>query len=149
MATEMIEVPARAGKAVRLSEGWSVKLVNTVGSQVVDTWAFNAHDLAEHMSMEHTRVMLGRSPKVGRSLYSNRRRPLPDDGTLAGRARRGDRRGPVRYRMLGLDQHASCAETWWRRSGAAEGASPCPSVRELPSRGCGGTGGGPAASEGG
>src|SRR5215470_3092653 len=77
MASEMIDVPARAGKAVRLSTGWSVKLVNTVGSQVVDTWAFNAQDLAEHMSMEHTRVMLGRvNPRKGDQLYSNRRRPL-------------------------------------------------------------------------
>jgi len=69
MASELVDVPARAGKAVRLSTGWSVKLVNTVGSQVVDTWAFNAQDLAEHTSMEHTRVMLGRvNPRKGDQL---------------------------------------------------------------------------------
>ena len=66
MTAEPIEVPARAGKAVSLARGRSVKLINTLGSQVVDTWAFNRDDLAEHMSMEHTRVMLGRvNPRQG------------------------------------------------------------------------------------
>jgi uncharacterized protein YcgI (DUF1989 family) len=114
MATEMIEVPARAGKAVRLSEGWSVKLVNTVGSQVVDTWAFNAHDLAEHMSMEHTRVMLGRvNPRVGDQLYSNRRRPLlrmTEDTSPGVHDTLRAACDPVRYRMLGFEQHSSCAQ---------------------------------------
>ena len=50
-AAETIEVPARSGKAVKLQAGWSVKLINTLGSQVVDTWAFNAKDLGEHMSI--------------------------------------------------------------------------------------------------
>ena len=77
MTADMIEVPARSGKAVKLPAGWSVKLVNTFGSQVVDTFAFNMHDLAEHLSMEHTRVMLGRlNPRKGDQLFSNRRRPL-------------------------------------------------------------------------
>lgn len=114
MTTEMVEVPARAGKAVRLSEGWGVKLVNTVGSQVVDTWAFNAHDLAEHMSMEHTRVMLGRvNPRAGDPLYSNRRRPLlrmTEDTSPGVHDTLRAACDPVRYRMLGLEQHASCAE---------------------------------------
>jgi len=114
MASEMIDVPARAGKAVRLSTGWSVKLVNTVGSQVVDTWAFNAQDLAEHMSMEHTRVMLGRvNPRKGDELYSNRRRPLlrmTEDTSPGVHDTLRAACDPVRYRMLGFEQHASCAE---------------------------------------
>lgn len=133
MATEMIEVPARAGKAVRLSEGWSVKLVNTVGSQVVDTWAFNAHDLAEHMSMEHTRVMLGRvNPRVGDPLYSNRRRPLllmTEDTSPGVHDTLRAACDPVRYRMLGLDQHASCAENLvaaLAELGLKAPHSPCP-----------------------
>jgi uncharacterized protein YcgI (DUF1989 family) len=67
MTAELIEVPARAGKAVSLSRGRSVKLINTLGSQVVDTWAFSRDDLAEHMSMEHTRVMLGRGKAISSS----------------------------------------------------------------------------------
>ena len=73
----MIEIPARKGKATRLRKGQSVKIVNTKGQQVVDTWAFNAEDLHEFMSMEHTRVAIGRIiPKPGDALVTNHRRPI-------------------------------------------------------------------------
>ena len=73
----MIEIPARRGKATRLSAGQSVKIVNTYGQQVVDTWAFNAADIGEFMSMEHTRIYIGRIiPKIGDALVTNRRRPI-------------------------------------------------------------------------
>ena len=73
----MIEIPARRGKATRLSHGQSVKIINTHGSQVVDTWAFNRADIGEFMSMEHTRIAIGRIiPKVGDALVTNHRRPI-------------------------------------------------------------------------
>jgi uncharacterized protein YcgI (DUF1989 family) len=73
----MIEIPARRGKATRLSAGQGVKVVNTYGQQVVDTWAFAAADVREFMSMEHTRIAIGRIiPKVGDALVTNRRRPI-------------------------------------------------------------------------
>lgn len=73
----LIEIPARRGKAVRLRRGQSVRVVNTRGQQVVDTWAFRAGDMAECMSMEHSRVAIGRIiPAVGDTLVSNRRRPI-------------------------------------------------------------------------
>jgi uncharacterized protein YcgI (DUF1989 family) len=73
----MIDIPARRGRAVRLDRGQSVKVVNTHGSQVVDTWAFNLADIGEFMSMEHTRIAIGRIiPKVGDSLVTNHRRPI-------------------------------------------------------------------------
>ena len=72
-----IEIPGGGGKAVRLRAGAAVKLVNTHGSQVVDTWCLSQADLTEHVSVEHTRRMLLRLfPKQGDSLYSNRRNPL-------------------------------------------------------------------------
>lgn len=75
--SELIEIPARKGKAAFVSEGQSVKLVNTHGSQVVDTWAFARHDLKEFMSMEHTRATLVKiMPATGDHLYTNRRRPI-------------------------------------------------------------------------
>ena len=49
-------IPARRGKAARLNKGQSVKIINTHGNQVVDTWAFNAADLGEFMGMEHCRA---------------------------------------------------------------------------------------------
>ena len=73
----MIEIPARQGKATRVSKGQTVKVVNTRGQQVVDTWAFNAEDMREFMSMEHSRVAIGRIiPGIGDSLVTNRRRPI-------------------------------------------------------------------------
>ena len=61
----MIEIPARQGKAVRVRQGQTVKVVNSKGQQVVDTWAFNSGDLREFMSMEHSRVAIRR--KIGRA----------------------------------------------------------------------------------
>ena len=52
-------VPARQGKAVRLSKGQSIKIINTHGHQVCDTWAFSSYDPTEFMSMEHTRPTIG------------------------------------------------------------------------------------------
>src|ERR1700740_1337140 len=73
----MIEIPARKGKAVRVRKGQRIKVINTKGQQVVDTWAFNANDLHEFMSMEHSRVAIGRIiPGIGDALVTNRRRPI-------------------------------------------------------------------------
>ena len=75
--SDLIQIPARKGKAAFVSQGQSVKLINTHGSQVVDTWAFARHDLKEFMSMEHTRATLVKiMPAAGDHLYSNRRRPI-------------------------------------------------------------------------
>ena len=73
----MIEIPARRGKAARIASGQRVRIVNTTGQQVVDTWAFNEGDLGEFMSMEHSRVAIGHIiPAVGDALVTNRRRPI-------------------------------------------------------------------------
>jgi uncharacterized protein len=73
----MIEIPARRGKAARLSKGQTIRVINTTGQQVVDTWAFNLADLRELMSMEHSRVAIGRIvPQLGDALVTNRRRPI-------------------------------------------------------------------------
>ena len=73
----LITIPARKGKAVLVRAGQRVKLINTHGQQVVDTWAFSKVALTEFMSMEHTRTALQRlMPGLGDSLVTNRRRPI-------------------------------------------------------------------------
>ena len=73
----MIEIPARKGRAVRLRKGQRIRVINTKGQQVVDTWAFNAEDMREFMSMEHSRVEIGRIiPGAGDALVTNRRRRI-------------------------------------------------------------------------
>ncbi|RDW65179.1 hypothetical protein BP5796_09871 [Coleophoma crateriformis] len=70
-------IPARQGKGVRMSKGQSIRLINTYGTQVVDTWAFNAHNLGERMSMEHTRAYLNKIiPAVKDTFVTNQRSPI-------------------------------------------------------------------------
>ena len=73
----LITIPARRGKAALVAAGQHVKVVNTHGQQVVDTWAFRNHDMTEFMSMEHSRTSIGRTmPVQGQSMVTNRRRPI-------------------------------------------------------------------------
>lgn len=75
--TDEVTIPARRGKAIRLAAGQRLRVINTHGDQVVDTWAFVQHDLREFMSNEHTRATLQKMvPQVGDSLYTNRRRAI-------------------------------------------------------------------------
>ena len=75
--TPLITIEARRGKAAFVDRGQHVKLINTHGQQVVDTWAFNRHDLTEFMSMEHSRTALGRiMAPTGSSMVTNHRRPI-------------------------------------------------------------------------
>ena len=77
MASTSITIPARHGKAAFVPAGMVVRVINTHGEQVVDTWAFNRRELGELMSMEHSRAgMLRLIPKVGDALLTNHRRPI-------------------------------------------------------------------------
>jgi uncharacterized protein len=72
-----ITIPARKGKAAFATKGQTIKVINTHGQQVVDTWAFNRADLTEFMSMEHTRAKLLKIiPASGDTMLTNRRRPI-------------------------------------------------------------------------
>lgn len=110
-----ITLTARMGKALRLARGQAIRVVNTHGRQVVDTWAFADVNIAEFMSMEHSRVHMGRvNPVAGSVLLTNQRRPIL---TLL-----EDSSGGVhdtllaacdihRYRMLGAQgYHRNCTD---------------------------------------
>ena len=74
---EVICIPAARGMAARVSAGRQIKVVNSHGTQVLDTWAFNAADLTEHMSMAHTRSFNSTIyPAAGSVLVTSRRRPI-------------------------------------------------------------------------
>lgn len=75
--SELGLIPARHGKAVLLRKGQTIEVINTHGHQAVDTWAFNAADVSEMMSMEHTRSVNSRVyVNEGDILSSNLRRPM-------------------------------------------------------------------------
>jgi len=76
-ASQVMTLPARKGRACRLLKGQAIKIINTHGHQVVDTWAFSAEDLHEFMSMEHMRPTNGTIfPRKGHHLQTNRRRSI-------------------------------------------------------------------------
>ncbi len=112
-------LPARHGIAVVLRAGERIRITNTHGGQVVDTWALAHADATEYLSMEHSRASLTKLvPEVGDGLYSNRRRPLL---TLAEDTSPGVHDtliaacDPERYRQLGAaGHHANCAENFRR-----------------------------------
>src|ERR1700694_1899444 len=71
------EIPGGGGLAIPLKKEQALRLVNTFGSQVVDTWALGGADTSEYLSGEHTRRMLyNLFPKQGDVLCSNRRNPM-------------------------------------------------------------------------
>ena len=114
-APSLVTIPARKGKAAVVEMGQQIKVVNTHGQQVVDTWAFHSANLGEFMSMEHSRTALGGiMAKVGDSMVTNRRRPiltLVEDtssgihDTLLAACDR------YRYELLGCtDYHDNCTD---------------------------------------
>ncbi|MCA1777738.1 MAG: urea carboxylase-associated family protein [Loktanella sp.] len=74
---ELFSIPARGSSAVKIAKGEAIKIINTHGSQAVDTWVFNAEDRTEFLSNEHMRATLGKLwPEKGDTLVTNRRRPI-------------------------------------------------------------------------
>jgi len=73
----LVTIPARRGKAAHVRAGQHVRIVNTHGTQVVDTWAFNAADPTEWMAMEASRAWFMKlAAAIGDSFLTNRRRPI-------------------------------------------------------------------------
>ena len=73
----LVTISARRGKAARVRAGQHVRIVNTHGTQVVDTWAFSAADPTEWMAMEASRAWFMKlAAAIGDSFVTNRRRPI-------------------------------------------------------------------------
>jgi uncharacterized protein YcgI (DUF1989 family) len=112
-------LPPGGAAAIRLAAAEQLRIVQEEGGQVVDTWALNASDPSEWMSMEHTRVALSRlTPRVGDDLTSSRRRAiltLTEDTSPGVHDTLMAACDPERYRLLGASgYHPSCAENYAR-----------------------------------
>ena len=121
-------IPARQAVTVRVRAGRRVEVINTHGSQVVDTWAFV--DEREWMSMEHSRLHMGRiNPAVGDTLVTNHRRAIltfvedtaggVHDTLLAACDR-------YRYELLGAPGHDNCTDNLHAVLGLTVGCTPSP-----------------------
>ncbi len=113
----IMRIPAQGAKAVLVKKGAKVKVINTYGSQVVDCWAFNAKNVGEFMSMEHTRISILRyRPNTGDKIVTNKRRPILriiedtcniHDTMIAAC-------NTERYKQLGCEgYHANCEDNLW------------------------------------
>jgi uncharacterized protein len=108
-------VPARCGRAVRVKAGQTIRIANPHGTQVCDTWIFNAQHLNEFLSFEHTRAFIDKIiPQPGDPLATNQRRPIAElvtdtspgvHDTLIAAC------DLYRYRNLGVEHyHDNCAD---------------------------------------
>ncbi|MGY8997287.1 MAG: DUF1989 domain-containing protein [Alphaproteobacteria bacterium] len=70
-------VKAAQGYALGMAAGDRVRIINTTGTQVVDTWAFAADEQDDLLSMEHCREVLQKITfDVGDVLITNLYRPI-------------------------------------------------------------------------
>ena len=105
------------GYAVELARGERVHVVNTLGQQVVDTWAVSLPGGDHRLSMSHTRLAIGRiSPRPGDVLVDDRRQPmlrLLEDTSAGGHDTLIPACDAQRYEALGYHgQHASCSANY-------------------------------------
>ena len=70
-------IPPGEARAFSVPKGAIIRIINSEGHQVVDTWAFNKSSSNEYLSMAHSRSSLYRLFfKPGDTLVSNRFRPM-------------------------------------------------------------------------
>jgi uncharacterized protein YcgI (DUF1989 family) len=101
--------------SITLAADEQVRITSIEGPQVVDVWAFNAEDVSEYLSTEHTRSCLEKlMPSAGDILYSNRRRPiltLTEDTSPGIHDLLLSACDSVRYQLLGhTGPHRNCAD---------------------------------------
>ena len=108
-------VPAREGRAVRVSEGQRFRIITPHGQQAADFFAFCADDIGEWLSPMATWVAT-RSirPRAGDSFLSRHRRPLLDfveDGADGVHDMLLAACDQARYEQFGFaGHHRSCSE---------------------------------------
>ncbi|KAA0080498.1 urea carboxylase-associated family protein [Mycolicibacterium sp. P9-64] len=113
-ATSLVAVSAGTGRAVVVRRGARVRVIDVEGGQVGDLFAFAAGDAGEHLSASHTRTSTGKLfPAIGEQFVTTLRRPiltLVDDTSPGAHDMLIAACDPARYRALGVEEHASCAD---------------------------------------
>lgn len=129
----MPTIPARAFAIQALRVGQSIKVINTSGGQVIDTWAFSpTSGLPKYMSMSHTRSTHHKLlPSIQESFLDNRRNPIltiTEDTSPGAHDVLYSACSPERYAQLGVSgDHDSRAQNLL---GAAK-SSQDPSIGKL------------------
>jgi uncharacterized protein YcgI (DUF1989 family) len=104
-------VPAKAGRAVQVSQGQFVRVTDLAGQQVGDLFAFSG---PEYLSASHTRLATSRVfPSIGQAFVTNDRRPiltLVEDDSPGFHDLLMAACDRARYELLGAPDHPSCAD---------------------------------------
>ncbi|MFF4213679.1 DUF1989 domain-containing protein [Streptomyces sp. NPDC001796] len=130
---------ARTGAAFQVSQGGTLRVINTYGSQVVDTWAVARQEPQHGLSMAHTRAVLGRlMVKAGDELVDDLRRPIlqiAEDTSPGVHDTLIPACDPVRYQRLGhKGHHDNCSDNYHRalaESGLPDLLTPVPAPLNL------------------
>ncbi len=113
--SQVTMIDASSAQGFHLEAGSTLRVINSMGSQVVGTWAFARSSMNEFMSMEHSRIHSSSSkPKIGTVFYTNAHEPILEltadrspgvhDWYLAACNQQ-------RYELLGhAEEHANCAD---------------------------------------
>lgn len=133
MTTE-ITIPAKDGRAVRVAAGQRIRIATPKGAQAADFFAYNADDVAEWLSPNHTWVTtFNVKPRQGDVLISRFRRPMlrfHEDGADGVHDMMIAACDQFRYEFFGhVGPHPSCSEnllTAMRRLGHAIDVVPQP-----------------------
>ncbi|WP_367129175.1 DUF1989 domain-containing protein [Saccharothrix sp. HUAS TT1] len=116
-------VEAGTAAAFEVPRGGAVEVVNTHGSQVVDTWALTADEPRRPLSLAHSRGVLGRfAVRVGDAFCDDLRRPVltvEADTSPGVHDTLIPACDPRRYELLGHPGHANCADNYAKALAAA------------------------------
>ncbi len=112
--TELI-VPAREGRAVRVNKGQRIRITTSKGAQAADFFAYNANDVGEWLSANHTWVTtFNVKPRQGDILISQYRRAMlkfTEDGANGVHDMMIAACDQFRYEFFGHQgPHPSCSE---------------------------------------
>ncbi|WP_166433981.1 DUF1989 domain-containing protein [Roseovarius spongiae] len=108
-------IPARQGAAFRVAEGQRIRIETPKGAQTADFFAFNAQNIGEWLSPNHTWAAHFRArPRQGDAFLSRFRRPMLDfteDGADGVHDMMIPACDHVRYEFFGHEgHHPNCAE---------------------------------------
>jgi uncharacterized protein YcgI (DUF1989 family) len=108
-------VPAREGRAVSVRAGQRLRITTPMGGQAADFFAFNAKNVGEWLSANHTWVTtFNVKPRVGDTFISRFRRPMltfAEDGADGVHDMMIAACDQFRYEFFGHEgHHASCSE---------------------------------------
>ena len=119
MAKTTIDIPGYQGRAARLEQGCTFRVIDVEGCQIADMFVLSADDTSEVFSPALTRQVIFRlTPKPGDFIYSNRRRPMLTflDDTSPGRHDMAFAPcDPGFYIDLGADaSHPNCRDNFYQ-----------------------------------